>query len=227
MYMDKNLIAKTIDHAVLKPEATDEDLKRECDICAKYKVASVCVKPSHVKLASQLLSSSEVGVCTVIGFPHGSTTTACKVAETVEAILNGADEIDMVINVGQLLSENFEYVKTDIAKVVEACHNKGKILKVIIETSLLSNEMKIKACKLSEEAGADYVKTSTGFNGGGATIDDILLMKESVSNNVKLKASGGIKTLEQAQEFLNVGCSRLGTSATVSILEGMEYKGNY
>lgn len=225
--MDKKTIASTIDHAVLKPDATDAHLEKECVICKEYHVASVCVKPSHVIMAAQLLKGSDVKVCTVIGFPHGSTTTACKVAEALEAIENGADELDMVINVGKLLSGDTAYVRDDICKVVEACHGRDKIVKVIIETSLLSDDMKVLACKLSEEAGADYVKTSTGFNGGGATPQDIELMRNAVSIGMKVKASGGIKTFEQAAAFIKQGCARLGTSATVSILEGLEYQGMY
>ncbi len=223
--MDKKLVASTIDHAVLKPEATDMDLDRECQLAVKYGVATVCVKPSHVELASKLLSNSDVGVSTVIGFPHGSTTTSCKVQESEEAIMNGAKELDMVINIGKLLSENFDYVKKDIRRIVEVAHKKNVLVKVIIETSLLSDDMKVMACKLSEEAGADFVKTSTGFNGGGATLHDIKLMKGAVSPKIRIKASGGVKNLEQALGFIEAGCSRLGTSGTASIVgeeEGAE-----
>lgn len=225
--MNRTMVAASIDHAVLKPEATDEDLRRECEICKKYEVASTCVKPSHVSLAAKYLQGSKVKVCTVIGFPHGSTTTAAKVAEALEMIEQGAEELDMVLNVGKLLSGDTGYVLEDIQKVVEACHARGKIVKVIIETSLLTDDMKVLACQLSEEAGADYVKTSTGFNGGGANTKDIEIMKNAVSSHIKLKASGGVKTLEQAIQFLQQGCTRLGTSATVSILEGRDYKENY
>ena len=218
--MDKKIIAKTIDHAVLKPEATDLDVERECAVALKYDIASVCVKPCHVKLAAKLLKDSSVKVSTVIGFPHGGTTTAAKVAEALDAIENGASELDMVINMGKLLSGDYSYVKEDIEAVAKAAHSKNVILKVIIETALLDDEKKKVACRLSEEAGADYVKTSTGFNGSGATPDDIVLMKNSVGPNVRIKASGGIKTLDQAIKFIELGCHRLGTSSTENILTG-------
>jgi len=218
--LDKKIIAKAIDHAVLKPDATDLDVERECSVAVKYDIASVCVKPCHVKLAGKLLKDSDVKVSTVIGFPHGGTTTAAKVAEALDAIENGASELDMVINIGKLLSGDYDYVKNDIEAVAKAAHSKNVILKVIIETALLDDENKKIACKLSEEAGCDYVKTSTGFNGSGATPDDIVLMKNSVGPNIKIKASGGIKTLDQAIKFIELGCHRLGTSSTENILTG-------
>jgi deoxyribose-phosphate aldolase len=218
--LKKEYIASLIDHAVLRPEATDTDLERECRIAAKYKVASVCVKPSHIRLATELLQGTGVKVSTVIGFPHGSTTTACKAAEAEEAIDNGASELDMVINIGMLLSNNFDYVRNDIKQVADICHKNGKIIKVIIEAALLNDDIKAIASRLSEECGADYVKTSTGFNGRGATLDDIAVMKASVSSKVKIKASGGIKTLGQAVAYAEAGCSRLGTSSTAQILGG-------
>ncbi len=222
--MDKKIIAAMIDHAVLKPNATDNDLEKECKIAVKYNVASVCVKPSHIKLAKDFLKNSNVLISTVIGFPHGSTTTKCKVEESIEAIENGAAELDMVINVGQLLSGNYEYVIEDIRQVAETAHTRGAIVKVIIETALLDNDSKITACRLSEQAGADFVKTSTGFNGGGAALEDIELMKNSVSYSVKLKASGGIKNFDDAVKFAEAGCTRLGTSSTIAIMEGNEEK---
>ncbi len=225
--MKKNM-AKTIDHAVLKPDMTIADLKRECEIAKQYGVFSVCVKPCDVKVACELLKGSDVLVGTVIGFPHGSTTTAVKVFEASEAIANGAKEVDMVINVGRLLSNEYDYVEEDIRKVTEAAHREGALIKVIIETSLLTDEQKVTACKLVEKAGADFVKTSTGFNGGGASIEDIRLMRETVSPNVQVKASGGIKTSEFADSLLEAGCTRLGTSATRAIMSLDEtYKGSY
>lgn len=218
--MDKNTILSMIDHAVLKPNATDSDLEKECAIAAKYKVASVCVKPSHVKYATELLKDSSVKVSMVIGFPHGTTTTKCKVAEAQEAIENGAVELDMVINIGKLLSKDFDYVEKDIKSVVDEAHSRGVIVKVILETALLDEEMIEIACKISEKCGADYVKTSTGFNGRGADMADIVIMKRSVSEKVGIKASGGIKNFEQAVEFAKAGCTRLGTSSTISIAEG-------
>lgn len=218
--MDKKLIAAMIDHAVLKPDATDRDLERECGIAIKYGVASVCVKPSHVSLAAKLLKGSSVKVSTVIGFPHGSVTTGCKVFEAREAIENGATELDMVINIGKLLSGDLNYVEKDIRNVVDEAHSKGVIVKVILETALLTDEQKALACKLSDKCRADFVKTSTGFNGKGAVLEDVILMKNSVSDRVGVKASGGIKNFEQAVAFVQAGCTRLGTSSTVEIVEG-------
>jgi deoxyribose-phosphate aldolase len=216
--VDKKTIASMIDHAVLKPDATDSDLERECAVAMKYNVASLCVKPSHVKHAAELLKGSSVKVSTVIGFPHGTTTTRCKVVEAQEAIENGASELDMVINIGRLLSGDFDYVEKDIKSVVDEAHSKGAIVKVILETALLNDEMKAVACKISEKSGADYVKTSTGFNGRGADLADIQIMKNSVSDRVGIKASGGIKNFEQAVAFAKAGCTRLGTSSTVNIM---------
>ena len=216
--MDKNIIASMIDHAVLRPDATDDELKRECAVAIEYKVATVCVKPSHVREARKLLEGTGVGVSTVIGFPHGSTTTACKAAEAAEAVENGASELDMVINIGKLLSGDLQYVKDDIGKVARTAHAGGALLKVIIETSLLNDTQKALVCRLAEEEGADFVKTSTGFNGGGAAIKDINIMKSSVSEKMGIKASGGIKTFEQGEELVKAGCTRLGTSATEKIL---------
>lgn len=226
--MDRKLIASKIDHAILKPQYTYLELLNECEVAKKYNVASVCVKPSDVEFARELLANSEVKVCTVIGFPHGVTTTETKVAETEDVIKKGATEVDMVINIGRLMSNDYNYVKNDINKVVEVAHKNGVIIKVIIETSLIDDEHKAIACKLAEEAGADYVKTSTGFNGGGATLEDIELMINSIdSTKVKVKASGGIKTYEQAVQFIEAGCSRLGTSALVAIMEDQDYQDTY
>lgn len=216
--LDKKLIASMIDHAVLKPDATDSDLERECGIALKYNVASVCVKPSHVPLADKLLKGSPVKVSTVIGFPHGSTTTGCKVFEAREAIANGASELDMVINIGKLLSGQFDYVENDIRSVIDEAHSKAVIVKVILETALLTDELKEIACKISDKCGADFVKTSTGFNGRGADMNDVELMKKCVSDRVAVKASGGIKNFEQAVAFVQAGCTRLGTSSTADIV---------
>lgn len=220
--MDKKIIAKMIDHAVLKPDATDLDVERECQTALRFDIASVCVKPCHVKLAYTILKDSDVMVSTVIGFPHGGTTTACKVAEACEAIENGASELDMVINIGKLLSGDYDYVKNDIEAVATAAHTKNAALKVIIEAALLDDERKKIASRLSEEAGADFVKTSTGFNGSGASPEDIVLIKNTVSAHINIKASGGIKTLGQAIGFIELGCNRLGTSSTEQILTGID-----
>lgn len=214
----KNVVEEAIDHAILKPESTDFDLRKELSIVKEYNIASVCVKPCHVRLASDILNNSKILVSTVIGFPHGATTTKCKVAESIEAIANGARELDMVINIGKLISGDHQYVKSDINEVVSCAHNRNVIVKVIIETALLNKQQKVQACKIAEEASADFVKTSTGFNGRGAILGDIILMKAAVSSKVKVKASGGIRTLDKAIEFIDAGCSRLGTSSTVAIL---------
>lgn len=216
--MDKKIIASMIDHAVLKPDATDEDVIRECGIAREYGVASVCVKPCHVELAKGILKESGVLVSTVIGFPHGSNTTECKVFEAEEAIKNGATELDMVINIGKLMAKDYEYVKNDIFKIINCAHENHVMVKCIIETALLDESLIKIACEISKKAGADYVKTSTGFNGRGACLSDIVTMKKAVGEEVKIKASGGIKTMEECMEFARAGCSRLGTSATVHIL---------
>jgi len=225
--MIRNEVAKYIDHAVLKPNHTDDDVRKACEMAKRWNIASVCVKPCHVLLAKKLLEGSDVKVCTVIGFPNGSTTTVTKAFETIDAIMDGASEIDMVMNVGKLISGDEHYVLNDIKRVVNICHSENVICKVIIETSLLTDDLKVKACELVKQAGADYVKTSTGFNGGGATLEDIALMKNTVGDQVKIKASGGIKTYEQAVAFIEAGCSRLGTSSTEEILSGGEGKENY
>lgn len=225
--MIRNEVAKYIDHAVLKPNHTDDDVRKACEMAKRWNIASVCVKPCHVLLAKKLLEGSDVKVCTVIGFPNGSTTTVTKAFETIDAIMDGASEIDMVMNVGKLISGDEHYVLNDIKQVVNICHSKNVLCKVIIETSLLTDDLKVKACELVKQAGADYVKTSTGFNGGGATLEDIALMKNTVGDQVKIKASGGIKTYEQAVAFIEAGCSRLGTSSTEEILSGGEGKENY
>ena len=225
--MIRNEVAKYIDHAVLKPNHTDDDVRKASEMAKRWNIASVCVKPCHVLLAKKLLEGSDVKVCTVISFPNGSTTTATKAFETIDAIMNGASEIDMVMNVGKLISGDEHYLLNDIKQVVNICHSENVICKVIIETSLLTDDLMVKACELVKQAGADYVKTSTGFNGGGATLEDIALMKNTVGDQVKIKASGGIKTYEQAVAFIEAGCSRLGTSSTEEILSGGVGKENY
>ncbi len=220
--MDKKTLAQTIDHAILKPDLTVGDLQRECDVARQYGVYSVCVRPSDVSRACRFLAASGVLVGTVIGFPHGTTTTGVKVSEAVEAIESGAKEVDMVINIGRLRSGDYDYVAEDIRRVVEAGHARGAVVKVILETALLDDPAKVKACELAEAAGADFVKTSTGFAGGGATVDDIRLMRAAVSDRVQIKASGGIRTYAAAKEFLALGCSRLGLSSTQVIMETEE-----
>jgi deoxyribose-phosphate aldolase len=211
-------LAKTIDHSLLKPELTREDIVNGCELADMYHVASVCIKPCYVKLAVQLLANSDVAVGTVIGFPHGSSTTAVKVFEAKQAIEDGAVELDMVLNIGELRSGNFEYVLEDIQAVVEAARGKA-LVKVILENAYLTNEQKVKACKLAERAGADFVKTSTGFASSGATIEDLCLMRRSVSPRVQVKAASGVRTLDMMLAVIDAGATRVGATATATILE--------
>ena len=209
---------KLIDHTLLKPEATKAQIEKLCGDAKEYDFKSVCVNPHYVKRAKELLKESDVLVCTVIGFPLGQNTTAIKVAETKDAIQNGAYEIDMVINIGALKSKDEDYVLNEIKEIRNAC--KGKTLKVIIETCLLTDEEKITACKLSKEAGADFVKTSTGFSTHGATVEDVKLMRETVGEDMGVKASGGIRDRETALKMVEAGATRLGVSAGVEIVKG-------
>ncbi len=210
--------AKLIDHTLLKTDAVKEDLDKLLAEAKKYDFMSVCVSPIWVEYAYQQLKDTDVKVCTVIGFPQGATPTAVKVFETENAIENGATEVDMVIPVGLLKGKDYDAVKKDIEGVVNAA--KGKALtKVIIETCLLTDEEKVIACKLSKEAGADYVKTSTGFSTGGATVEDIKLMRETVGPEMGVKASGGVRSKEDAENMVNAGASRIGTSNGVGIVE--------
>lgn len=218
-------LAKYIDHTLLKPDATNAQIKTLCEEADAHKFFSVCVNPTHVELAAQLLKNSSVKVCTVIGFPLGANTSSVKAYETVDAIDNGADEIDMVINVGALKSGDYETVKEDIASVVEAAN--GTLVKVIIETSLLSDDEKRMACKLADEAGCNFVKTSTGFSGGGATAADVLLMKSSVSDHIEVKASGGIRTRGDALEMIEAGATRIGASSGIAIVSGETGNSDY
>ena len=205
-----------IDHTILKAEATKESVKSICQEAMEYKSAAVCVNPFYVKYCKELLKSSNVKVATVIGFPLGANTSDVKAFETKNAIDNGADEVDMVINIGALKSKDYSTVKEDIQAVVEAARDKA-IVKVIIETSLLNREEKIKACELAMEAGADFVKTSTGFSTGGASVEDVKLMKEVVGDKLGIKASGGIRDLETANKMIAAGANRLGASSGVKI----------
>jgi deoxyribose-phosphate aldolase len=228
--LNREEVASRIDHAVLKPEATVDDVEAACRLAVEYKIASVIVKPSFVEQAKEFLKGSGVMVGTVVGFPHGSQTTRVKVAEAKELLELGVPELDMVMNIGKLLSGDLDYVREDIQQVAEAAHATGAVLKVIIESNLLNRQMIVTACKLVEEAGADYVKTSTGFNGGGATLEAVKLMKASVSSKVKVKAAGGIRSFRQAVEYIQAGCSRLGTSGTKAILstdQGEEGSSDY
>lgn len=212
-------MAGLIDHTLLKPDATQDQIAQLCFEARKYNFASVCINPTHVKLCAELLKGSPVKVCTVIGFPLGATSPEVKVFETQNAIQNGASEIDMVINIGALKARELELVAGDIRGVVMAGHAANALVKVIIETALLTEEEKVLACLLAKEAGADFVKTSTGFSGGGATVEDIALMRRTVGPTVGVKASGGIRTREDAEKMVAAGASRIGASAGVKIVQ--------
>lgn len=214
-----------IDHTLLKADANEEQIHALIDEAKEYQFASVCVNPTWVKTAANALKDSPVKVCTVIGFPLGASTTTVKAFEAKDAIANGADEIDMVINIGALKSRNFKLVDDDIKAVVESSGT--KLVKVIIETCLLTDDEKVKACQLAKSAGADFVKTSTGFSTGGATIEDIVLMRKTVGPDMGVKASGGARTLKAAQAFIKVGANRIGTSSGVAIMKGKESHGSY
>lgn len=211
-------MASYIDHTLLKPEATREQIITLCHEALKYKFYSVCINPSYVKTAVDQLKDSDVKVCAVVGFPLGATTTAVKAFEAKEAVENGAAEIDMVIHVGAIKGEDNKYVLKDIAAVVEAAG--GNTVKVIIETGLLNDEEKKQACLLAKEAGAHFVKTSTGFGAGGATLADIQLMRETVGPGFGVKASGGVRTREVTKEMIQAGATRIGTSSGIAIVEG-------
>ncbi len=212
-------LAGMIDHTLLKPDATSDKIAQLCFEARKYHFASVCVNPTHVKLCADLLRGSDVKVCTVIGFPLGATSAEVKAFETKNALDNGATEIDMVLNIGALKAGENELVARDIRGVVETSHKAGALTKVIIETALLTDEEKVVACLLSKEAGADYVKTSTGFSGGGATVHDIELMRRTVGPTIGVKASGGIHNREEAEALVAAGATRIGASAGVKIIQ--------
>jgi len=213
-------LARMIDHTLLKPEATKEQVIQLCSEAKKYNFASVCINPSYVSLCAKLLRDTAVKVCTVIGFPLGATSTATKAFEAEHAQRDGAKEIDMVINVGMLKSGDYDYVENDIFAVVTTARRFGSLLKVIIETGLLTDEEKIKACLLAKRAGADFVKTSTGFAKGGATVGDIALMRKVVGSAMGVKASGGVRTREEALAMVASGADRIGASASVKIVIG-------
>ncbi|HEL2122974.1 TPA: deoxyribose-phosphate aldolase [Streptococcus suis] len=216
---------KYIDHTILKPETTQEQVEKILAEAKEYDFASVCVNPTWVALAAESLKDSDVKVCTVIGFPLGANTPAVKAFETKDAISNGADEIDMVINIGALKTENYDLVLEDIKAVVAASGD--KLVKVIIEACLLTDDEKVKACQLSQEAGADYVKTSTGFSTGGATVADVALMRKTVGPDMGVKASGGARSYEDAIAFIEAGASRIGASSGVAIMNGAQADGDY
>ena len=209
-------LEKYIDHTLLKPEATLDDIFMLCNEAKEHHFMSVCINPCYVPFAKAYLEGSDVKVCTVIGFPLGTNLTRTKVDETLQAISNGADEVDMVINVGMLKAHQDEYVKEEIALIRQA--SLGHILKVIIETCLLTDEEKVRACLLAKEAGADFVKTSTGFSKGGATVEDVKLMRKTVGLEMGVKASGGIRTHEDLMKMIEAGANRIGTSNATKII---------
>ncbi len=214
---DKNLASK-IDHTLLKPDATPDEIKELCAEAKKYGFASVCVNPGYVQLCSSLLQGTDVRICTVIGFPLGSTTTEVKRFETEQAIKNSATEIDMVLNVGRLKQGDYNYVENDVMQVVQVAKQNNALCKVIIETALLTDEEKVKACLICKKAEADFVKTSTGFSKGGATVGDVALMKYVVGSKIGVKASGGIRSKEDAEAMIASGADRIGASASVKIV---------
>jgi len=224
--MIDNNIAKMIDHTLLKADATKEQIHTLCLEAKEYSFASVCVNPSWVPYCADLLKDTDVKVCTVIGFPLGANTPETKAFETRNAIENGASEVDMVINIGALKSGNEELVEKDIKSVIEAA--KGKALtKVIIETSLLTEDEKVRACKIAVKAGADFVKTSTGFSTGGATPEDVALMRKTVGPKIGVKASGGVRSVDDAEAMIQAGASRIGASSGVKIVKGLASDAEY
>jgi deoxyribose-phosphate aldolase len=221
MVGEKKQIAALIDHTLLKPEATEADIRRICGEAITYGFESVCVNPYWVPVVAVELDSFPVKVCAVVGFPLGANETAVKIAETRAAVRAGAHEIDMVLNIGEMRGGNHPAVRNDIRAVVDAAHNGGAIVKVILETALLNDEQKIVACNLSKEVGAEFVKTSTGFGPGGATVEDVALMRKTVGPDMGVKASGGIRTLEDLRKMVAAGATRIGTSAGVKIVEAV------
>lgn len=217
--------ASYIDHTLLKPEATEEQIKKICAEAKEYGFASVCVNPTWVSLAAEELKGATSKVCTVIGFPLGASTSTTKAFETRDAITRGADEIDMVINIGALKSKQYDVVENDIKAVVEAAN--GTLVKVIIETCLLTDDEKVKVCELSVSAGADFVKTSTGFSTAGAKTEDVALMSKTVGPKIGVKASGGVRSLEDLESMVAAGATRIGASSGVKIINGQSAKTDY
>lgn len=219
-------LAQMIDHTALKADTTKDQIIELCKEASEYNFFSVCVNPTWVKLASEKLRDTHVAVCTVIGFPLGATTSETKVFETEDAIKNGATEVDMVINIGALKDQNYQLVEADIQAVVEAAKGKA-LVKVIIETSLLTDEEKVKACQLAVSAGTNFVKTSTGFSTGGATVEDIALMRKTVGPDIGVKASGGVRDQAMARAVVEAGATRIGASAGISIVKGEQSNTDY
>lgn len=222
--MELAKIVGTVDHTLLKQVATWEQIKELCDDAMRYQTASVCIPASYVKQAKEYVGSA-MRVCTVIGFPNGYSTTAVKAFETQDAVQNGADEIDMVINIGWVKDGLYDQVAEEIKQIKQACG--GRILKVIVETCLLTEEEKIRMCEVVTRSGADFIKTSTGFSTGGATFDDVALFAKHIGPGIKIKAAGGIASMEDAERFLSLGASRLGTSRIIQILKNEDSSGQY
>lgn len=219
--MDNENILRTVDHTLLSVTCTFEEIKKICDEGINYNVASVCIPPSYVKKVKEYVGD-KLKICTVIGFPNGYNTTSVKVFETKDALCNGADEIDMVINLGYVKDKKYNAIEEEIKLIKEACGS--NVLKVIIETCFLTEEEKIKMCEIVTNAGADFIKTSTGFGTGGATKEDIILFSNNIGSNIKIKAAGGVRDLNTAKEFINLGAERLGTSSIIKILNNEEVK---
>ena len=215
-------IAGMLDHSTLQPWLTEEDIRRGCEIALKYGTASVCARPCDVPILAEMLEGSEVKVCTVIGFPHGTNETTIKLAEAQLALAEGCEELDMVLNIGRLKAKDYGYVGEEIRIIANAAHEAGAILKVILETCYLTEEEKVTACHLSEQAGADFVKTSTGYGSAGCTIEDLKLMRANVSAKVRVKGSGGIRDLDTVLAAREAGASRCGVSATEKIMAEAE-----
>lgn len=218
--MKRDELARLIDHTMLKPDAVPAEIEQLCDEAIRYHFASVCVNPSYVPLAAAKLAETDVAVCTAVGFPLGATTTTAKICEADQALEDGATEIDMVLHIGALKAGQRDIVRDDISAVADAVHGGGGLLKVIIETALLTDEEKSLACELAREADADFVKTSTGFASAGAKADDVRLMREAVGPRIGVKAAGGIHNYDEAMAMVNAGASRLGASAGIQIVEG-------
>lgn len=224
--MNNKELAKMIDHTLLKPEAKEEDVKKLCEEALEYNFASVCVNPTYVPIASEMLKGSDVKVCTVIGFPLGANSSQTKAFESGDAIKNGAEEVDMVINIGAVKSGQWEKVENDIKAVVESAKDKA-LVKVILETCLLTDDEKVKACECSVKAGADFVKTSTGFSKSGATIEDVKLMRQTVGKGLGVKASGGVRDREGALSMIEAGATRIGASSGIKIVTGGKGESGY
>lgn len=212
-------IAKMLDHSLLQPQLDAETVRKGCEVAKKYDTASVCVRPCDLPIAAEVLKGTDVKLCTVIGFPHGSHRTDVKVFESERAMDDGCVELDMVLNIGRLIAGQLEYVEQDIKAVVDAAHRRGAIVKVILENAYLTDEQKVQACQICERAGADFVKTSTGYAPTGATIPDLKLMRATCSDKVRVKAAGGVRTLGSVLSCRAVGCSRCGATATEAIME--------